>query len=154
MTKITSNKIKSYSIINFHQKLINMFYIILILISFSTYCIFPIKVFGLEPTSGIVCHELNKKQKTEFLFKRNDDKIFAKVFKRINRNFEYVGNVVGRKISSFILFEDNSINKNLDFAWHLDEVTKSLKPYLLSNKKNELINLPNEQSCISKNFWY
>ena len=131
-----------------------MFYKILILISFIIYIISPIKVFGLEPTSGIVCHELNKNQKTEFLFKRNNDKIFAKVFKRINGNFLEVGNVVGRKISSFILFEDNSINKNLDFAWHLDEVTKNLKPYLLSKSNFELTDLPDEQSCISKNFWY
>ena len=93
-----------------------MFYKILILISFSIYSIFPVKVFGLEPTSGIVCYALKKKQKTEFLFKRNKDKIFGKVFKRINGNFLEVGNVVGRKISSFILFEDNSINKNLDFC--------------------------------------
>ena len=48
-----------------------MFYKILILISFSIYSILPIKVFGLEPTSGIVCYALKKKQKTEFLFKRN-----------------------------------------------------------------------------------
>ena len=90
----------------------------------------------------------------KFLFKRNNDNIFAKAFKRIDGNFIEVGNVVGRKTSSFILFEDNSINKNLDFAWHLDEVTKNLKPYILSKKNNELINLPDEQSCISKNFWY
>ena len=131
-----------------------MFYKILILISFSIYSILPIKVLGLEPTSGIVCYSLNKKQKTEFLFKRNNDNIFAKAFKRINGNFIEVGNVVGRKTSSFILFEDNSVNKNLDFAWHLDEVTKNLKPYILSKKNNELIILPDEQSCISKNFWY
>ena len=131
-----------------------MFYKILILISCCSYLILPNKVFGLEPTSGIVCYSLNKKQKTEFLFKRNNDNIFAKAFKRINGNFIEVGNVVGRKTSSFILFEDNSVNKNLDFAWHLDEVTKNLKPYILSKKNNELIILPDEQSCISKNFWY
>ena len=107
MTKITGNKLKSYSIINFHQKLINMLYIILILISFSTYCIFPIKVFGLEPTSGIVCHELNKKQKTDFLFKRNDDKIFAKVFKRINGNFEYVGKDFSKKVREIYYDKEN-----------------------------------------------
>ena len=130
-----------------------MFYKILIVLSFSIYSILPIKVFGLEPTSGIVCYSL-KKQKTEFLFKRNNDNIFAKAFKRINGYFIEVGNVVGRKTSSFILFEDNSINKNLDFAWHLDEVTKNLKPYILSKKNDVLINLPDELSCISKNFWY
>ena len=131
-----------------------MFYKILILISFSIYSILPIKVLGLEPTSEIVCYALKKKQKTEFLFKRNNDEIFAKVFKRINGNFLEVGNVVGRKTSSFILFEDNSINKNLDFAWHLDEVTKNLKPYILSKKNDVLINMPDELSCISKNFCY
>ena len=131
-----------------------MFKKISILITFGIYSILPINVFGLEPTSGIVCYALKNKQKTEFLFKRNNDNIFAKAFKRINGNFVEVGNVVGRKTSSFILFEDNSINKNLDFAWHLDEVTKNLKPYILSKKNDALINLPDELSCISKNFWY
>ena len=131
-----------------------MFKKISILITFGIYSILPINVFGLEPTSGIVCYALKNKQKTEFLFKRNNDNIFAKAFKRIDGNFIEVGNVVGRKTSSFILFEDNSINKNLDFAWHLDEVTKNLKPYILSKKNDVLINLPDEQSCISKNFWY
>ena len=118
-----------------------MFKKISILITFGIYSILPINVFGLEPTSGIVCYALKNKQKTEFLFKRNNDEIFAKVFKRINGSFIEVGNVVGRETSSFILLEDNSINKNL-------------KPYILSKKNNELINLPDEQSCISKNFWY
>lgn len=114
----------------------------------------PFTVFALEPTAGIVCHELNKKQKTEFLFKNDDEKIFSKVFKRINGEFKEVGNVVGRKMSSFILFEDNTIAKNIDFSWHLDEVTKNLRPFILSKKNKKNIKLPAKQSCISKNFWY
>ena len=97
---------------------------------------------------------IKEKTKNRILFKRNNDNIFAKAFKRIDGNFIEVGNVVGRKTSSFILFEDNSVNENLDFAWHLDEVTKNLKPYILSKKNDVLINLPDELSCISKNFWY
>jgi len=130
------------------------------LIKFNTFILiqilifYPLKAFALEPTAGIVCNELNKKQVTEFLFKESENKIFSKVFKRINGEFKEVGNVVGRKMSSFILFEDNSFNKKLDFAWHLDEVTKNLKPYILSNPSSVLIDLPKEQSCISKNFWY
>ena len=73
-----------------------MFKKISILITFGIYSILPINVFGLEPTSGIVCYALKNKQKTEFLFKRNNDEIFAKVFKRINGSFIEVGNVVGR----------------------------------------------------------
>ena len=111
----------------------------------------PFAVFALEPTAGIVCNELNKKQNAEFLFKSDDEKIFSKVYKRINGEFKLVGNVVGRKMSSFILFEDNTMDKNIDFSWHLDEVTKNLRPFILSKKK---VKLPAIQSCISKNFWY
>tara|TARA_B100000242_G_C42984066_1_gene456726 strand:+ start:421 stop:801 length:381 start_codon:yes stop_codon:yes gene_type:complete len=114
----------------------------------------PFAVFALEPTAGIVCNELNKKEKTEFLFKNDDEKIFSKVFKRINGEFKEVGNVVGRKMSSFILFEDNTIDKNIDFSWHLDEVTKNLRPFILSKKNKKNFKLPAKQSCISKNFWY
>ena len=74
-----------------------------------TFLFFPFVVFALEPTAGIVCKELNKKQKTEFLFKDNENEIFFKVYKRINGEFKEVGNVVGRKMSSFILFEHNTI---------------------------------------------
>ncbi len=114
----------------------------------------PFAVFALEPTAGIVCNELNKKQNAEFLFKSDDEKIFSKVYKRINGKFKLVGNVVGRRMSSFILFEDNTMDKNIDFSWHLDEVTKNLRPFILSKKNKKKVKLPAIQSCISKNFWY
>ena len=71
-------------------------------------------------------------------------------------DFTVSNNITNGKIQNddTLTIRVNSINKNLDFAWHLDEVTKNLKPYILSKKNNELINLPDEQSCISKNFWY
>ena len=109
---------------------------------------------AIEPSSGIQCRNLNTDNYVEFLFKKNTKKIFAKAYKRIDGEFKVVGNVVGKKLSSFILFEDKSILPNLDFAWHLDEVTKNLKPFLLSETDKSNIKLPNDLSCISKNFWY
>ncbi len=106
---------------------------------------------GFEPYSGIKCQ--NEKQKIiyEFFFKKNNNEY--KVFKRIDGKFSLVGNVVGKKISSFILFEDKTMYPNFDFAWHLDEVTKNLTPMILSNVKKIKIKTT-LLSCISKNFWY
>ena len=107
-----------------------------------------------EPLSGIRCKDMINKNYVEYVFKKYDQKQFAKVYKRINGEFEEVGNVVGKKLSSFILFEDKTILSNLDFAWHLDEVTKTLKPFVLSGIKKNDFKLPQELSCISRNFWY
>ena len=115
---------------------------------------FPFSSLALEPTSGIVCKDLKNNYSVQFLFKKNNDNTFATAFKRIDGEFKEIGNVVGKKLSSFILFEDKTILANFDFAWHLDEVTKNLKPFLLSNEDNQVVKMPKELSCISKNFWY
>ena len=115
---------------------------------------FPFKVNSFEPLSGIVCKNLTSNYQLEFLFKKSENNQFAKAFKRIEGKFKEVGNVVGKKLSSFILFEDKTIYPNLDFAWHLDEVTKNIKPFILSDIPTILPELPKELSCISKNFWY
>ncbi|MDB2701439.1 hypothetical protein N9Z35_07885, partial [Alphaproteobacteria bacterium] len=60
----------------------------------------------------------------------------------------------GQKISSFILFEDNTVDRHLNFAWHLDMVTKILKPFILSETKVKKFKMPNTLDCISKNFWF
>jgi hypothetical protein len=57
-------------------------------------------------------------------------------------------------VSSFILFEDNTIDKNLNFAWHIDMVTKNLKPFILTNNNKNKFKLPDMLECISKNFWF
>ena len=61
---------------------------------------------------------------------------------------------MGQKISSFILFEDKTVDKDLNFAWHLDMVTKNLKPFILSETRNRKFVIPNTFDCISKNFWF
>ena len=90
----------------------------------------------------------------EFFFKQDEDYIYATAYKRVKGKFVKVGNVVGQKVSSFILFEDNTVDENLNFAWHLDMVTKILKPFVLTEVKNYNFGIPSRLDCISKNFWF
>ena len=117
-------------------------------------CVLNFKSYAFEPYSGISCHNSTIKGKVEFFFKHDDNNVYATAYKRINGEFVKIGNVVGQKVSSFILFEDNTIDKNLNFAWHIDMVTKNLKPFILTvNNKNKL-KIPDMLECISKNFWF
>ena len=47
-----------------------------------------------------------------------------------------------------------TIDKNLNFAWHLDMVTKNLKPFRLTLDDNKKFEMPEKYDCISKNFWF
>ena len=126
-----------------HQMNIRVCLILLLsLISFES------KAF--EPYSGISCHNSSKNGIIEFFFKHDENFIYAKAFKRVKGEFVQIGDVVGQKISSFILFEDNTVDKHLNFAWHLDKNTMRLKPVLLSEGTIELKKLPEELSCINK----
>ena len=44
--------------------------------------------------------------------------------------------------------------KNLNFAWHLDMVTKNLKPFILTVVDKNKFEMPEKYDCISKNFWF
>ena len=109
---------------------------------------------AFEPYSGISCHTSIKNKNIEFFFKQDENFIYAKAFKRVKGEFVQIGDVVGQKISSFILFEDNTVDKDLNFAWHLDMVTKILKPFILSETKDKKFKVPDTFDCISKNFWF
>ena len=54
---------------------------------------------------------------------------------------------------SVLLFEDMTIDKNLNFAWHLDMVTKFKTIYINCGDKNKF-EMPEKYDCISKNFWF
>jgi len=112
------------------------------------------RVFSFEPYSGISCQNFNTQKKDEFFFKQDQDYIYATAYKRVDGEFIKVGNVLGQKVSSFILFEDNTVDENLNFAWHLDMVTKILKPFKLTTLRELDLNLPQSLDCISKNFWF
>ena len=109
---------------------------------------------AFEPYSGISCHNSTKNGNIDFFFKHDENFIYAKAYKRVKGEFVQIGDVVGQKISSFILFEDKTVDKDLNFAWHLDMVTKILKPFILSETKDKKLKMPNTLDCISKNFWF
>ena len=109
---------------------------------------------AFEPYSGISCNNLMKNGNIEFFFKHDENFIYAKAYKRVKGEFVQIGDVVGQKISSFILFEDNTVDRHLNFAWHLDMVTKILKPSILSETKDKKFKVPDTFDCISKNFWF
>ena len=128
---------------------------IIILIKFLiTLCLLSITAQALEPKSGLICNDLKNTTFLEFYFENNDDEIPEYAFKRVKGKFIKVGNVVGQKTSSFILFEDKYAYLGVDFAWHLDMVTKNLKPIILSESTIKLNKLPQTFDCISKNFWF
>ena len=112
------------------------------------------QVFSFEPYSGISCQNFNTQKKDEFFFKQDQNYIYATAYKRVDGQFIKVGNVVGQKVSSFILFEDNTVDENLNFAWHLDMVTKILKPVILTSLGEQNLQPPASLDCISKNFWF
>lgn len=125
---------------------------ILFLILFLKFITF--QAIAFTPYSGISCHNIDSQNNEEFFFKQDEDYIYATAYKRVKGKFVKVGNVVGQKVSSFILFEDNTVNENLNFAWHLDMVTKILKPFVLTKVRNNNLDLPSRLDCISKNFWF
>ena len=125
---------------------------IILLILFSKFITH--QAIAFTPYSGISCHNINSQNNVEFFFKQDEDYIYATAYKRVKGKFVEVGNVVGQKVSSFILFEDNTVNENLNFAWHLDMVTKILKPFVLTEVRNNNLDLPSRLDCISKNFWF
>ena len=124
---------------------------IILIISFS---FLNFHVHAFEPYSGISCHSDGVKGKEEYLFKHNENHIYATAYKRLNGEFIKIGDVIGQKVSSFLLFEDMTVDKNLNFAWHLDMVTKNLKPFVLTVDKKNKIKMPPIYDCISKNFWF
>ena len=95
----------------------------------------------------IKCKSLD--DNTILYFKINkDNKLYTTVFKKIKNNFIEIGEVVGQKHSSFILFEDKYAYLGVDFAWHYDKNTYRLRPVLLSEGTIKLKNLPEELSCV------
>ena len=96
----------------------------------------------------IKCKNLN--ETTILDFKINKDKnLYTTVFKKIKNNFIEIGEVVGQKEDSFILFEDKYAYLGVDFAWHYDKNNLKLKPVLLSKGTIKLKKLPEALSCVN-----
>ena len=83
------------------------------------------------------------------IFKINKNKkLYTTVYKKIKNRFIEIGEVVGQKHSSFILFEDKYAFLGVDFAWHYDKNTNRLRPVLLSKGTVKLKKIPNELFCV------
>ena len=120
----------------------NFFFILLFLIF-----VFIKSAIADEKTLSIKCKNLNNT--TVLNFKINKKKnLYTTVYKKIKKRFIEIGEVVGQKNSSFILFEDKYAYLGVDFAWHYDKNTYRLRPVLLSEGTIKLKNLPEELSCV------
>ena len=95
----------------------------------------------------IKCKSLDKNTILDFKINK-DNNLYTTVFKKIKKNFIEIGEVVGQKEKSFILFEDKYAYLGVDFAWHYDKNTLKLKPVLLSKGTIKLNKLPEELLCV------
>ena len=100
-----------------------------------------------EKTLSIKCKNLNNTSVLNFKINKKKN-LYTTVYKKIKKRFIEIGEVVGQKNSSFILFEDKYAYLGVDFAWHYDKNTYRLRPVLLSEGTIKLKNLPEELSCV------
>jgi len=105
------------------------------------------KLYAEEDLTNLICNNKTNSKLIEFQFEKKNKDLFSKVYKKIKGNFIIIGEVVGEKSSSFILFEDKYQYLGVDFAWHLDRNTKILKPVLLSEGTIKLKKIPEEFYC-------
>ena len=91
----------------------------------------------------------NQKNSILLDFKINKHKKFyTTAYRKIKNKFIEIGEVVGQKKSSFILFEDKYAYLGVDFAWHYDKNTYKLQPVLLSKGTIKLEKLPEKLTCL------
>ena len=83
----------------------------------------------------------------EFILKSDNQQKLKNVFKKYKGKFIPIGEVVGFKSQSFILFEDKYEYLGVDFAWHLDNNTMELKPVVLSESTIKLNKTPKKLFC-------
>ena len=91
----------------------------------------------------------NQKNSTVLDFKINKHQnSYTTAYRKIKNKFIEIGEVVGQKKSSFILFEDKYAYLGVDFAWHYDNNTHELQPVLLSKGTIKLEKLPEKLTCL------
>ena len=83
----------------------------------------------------------------EFILRSDQKSKLKNAFKKYKEKFIPIGEVVGYKNLSFILFEDKYKYLGVDFAWHLDNNTMELKPVVLSEGTIKLHKAPQKLFC-------
>lgn len=89
----------------------------------------------------------NETNTEEFILRSDSKQTLKSVFKKYKGKFIPIGEVVGFKNQSFILFEDKYKYLGVDFAWHLDNNTMELNPVVLSESTIRLNKTPNKLFC-------
>ena len=89
----------------------------------------------------------NETNTEEFILRSDNKQTLKSVFKKYKGKFIPIGEVVGFKNKSFILFEDKYKYLGVDFAWHLDNNTMELKPVVLSESTIRLNKIPKKLFC-------
>jgi len=89
----------------------------------------------------------NETNAEEFILRSDNKQTLKSVFKKYKGKFIPIGEVVGFKNKSFILFEDKYKYLGVDFAWHLDNNTMELKPVVLSESTIRLNKIPKKLFC-------
>ena len=89
----------------------------------------------------------NETNTEEFILRSDHQQKLKSAFKKYKGKFILVGEVVGYKKLSFILFEDKYKYLGVDFAWHLDKNTMELKPVVLSESTIKLNKTPKKLFC-------
>ena len=104
--------------------------------------------FASEIDIDLICKNENGIE--EFILKSDNQQKLKSVFKKYKGKFITIGEVVGFKNQSFILFEDKYKYLGVDFAWHLDNNTMELKPVVLSESTIKLNKTPKKLFCKKK----
>jgi hypothetical protein len=89
----------------------------------------------------------NETDTEEFILRSDSKQTLKSVFKKYKGKFIPIGELVGFKNKSFILFEDKYKYLGVDFAWHLDNNTMELKPVVLSESTIRLNKIPKKLFC-------
>ena len=83
----------------------------------------------------------------EFILRSDHQQKLKNAFKKYKGKFIPIGEVVGFKNQSLILFEDKYKYLGVDFAWHLDNNKMELKPVVLSESTIKLNKTPKKLFC-------
>ena len=89
----------------------------------------------------------NETDTEEFILRSDSKQTLKSVFKKYKGKLISIGEVVGFKNESFILFEDKYKYLGVDFAWHLDNNKMELKPVVLSESTIKLNKIPKKLFC-------
>ena len=114
---------------------------------FLTFLTFYVSKFSIASEVDIKLICKNETGIEEFILRSDHQQKLKSVFKKYRGKFIPIGEVVGFKNQSFILFEDKYKYLGVDFAWHLDNNTMELKPVVLSESTIRLNKIPKKLFC-------